>query len=103
MIQAVLFDMDGTVFDTEPIYRRGWIRAAKAVGFDVDMDLFFARICGLNMNDIGACVYRFYGKDAPFEKIRALRRQYLEEELESGVLPFLRSVAWWWRIRITVS
>jgi len=88
MIQAVLFDMDGTVFDTEPIYRRCWIRAAKEVGFDVDMDLFFARICGLNMTDIASCVYHFYGEDTPFEEIRTLRRGYLDEELESGVLPF---------------
>ena len=88
MIQAVLFDMDGTVFDTEPIYRRGWIRAAKEVGFDEDMDLFFARVCGLNMTDIAACVYHFYGEDTPFEEIRTLRRGYLDEELKSGVLPF---------------
>ena len=88
MVEAVLFDMDGTVFDTEPIYRRGWIRAAKEVGFDVDMDLFFARICGLNMNDIASCVYHYYGEDTPFEEIRTLRRGYLDEELASGVLPF---------------
>lgn len=88
MVEAVLFDMDGTVFDTEPIYRRGWIRAAKVVGFDVDMDLFFARICGLNMNDIASCVYHYYGEDTPFEEIRTLRRGYLDEELASGVLPF---------------
>ena len=88
MIKAVLFDMDGTVFDTEPIYRRCWIRAAKEVGFNEDMDLFFARICGLNMTDIGACVHHFYGEDAPFEEIRTLRRGYLDEELENGVLPF---------------
>lgn len=88
MIRAVLFDMDGTVFDTEPIYRRCWIHAAKEVGFDVDMDLFFARVCGLNMTDIAACVYHFYGEDTPFEEIRTLRRGYLDKELESGVLPF---------------
>lgn len=88
MIKAVLFDMDGTVFDTEPIYRRCWIRAAKEVGFNEDMDLFFARICGLNMTDIASCVYRFYGEDTPFEEIRTLRRGYLDEELENCVLPF---------------
>ena len=88
MIKAVLFDMDGTVFDTEPIYRRCWIRAAKEVGFNEDMNLFFARICGLNMTDIAACVYRFYGENTPFEQIRTLRRGYLDEELENGVLPF---------------
>lgn len=88
MIKAVLFDMDGTVFDTEPIYRRCWIRAAKEVGFNEDMDLFFARICGLNMTDIASCVYRFYGEDTPFEEIRTLRRGYLDEELENCALPF---------------
>ena len=88
MIQAVLFDMDGTVFDTEAIYRRCWRRAAKEVGFDVDMELFFQRICGLNMTDMTAYVYRVYGEDTPFEEIRARRRVYLDEELKKVGLPF---------------
>lgn len=92
MIQAVLFDMDGTVFDTEPIYRRCWIRAAREIGFHVDMDLFFERICGLNMTDMAACVYRIYGEDTPFEEIRALRRAYLEEELANIDLPLKSGV-----------
>jgi len=92
MVQAVLFDMDGTVFDTETIYRRGWIRAAKAVGFDVDMEDFFRNVCGLNMNDITTYVYRTYGEDTPFEKIRELRRIYLDEELKEGGLPLKEGV-----------
>ena len=88
MIQAVLFDMDGTIFDTEAIYRRCWIRAAKDVGFDEDMELFFERICGLIMTDMSALVHRIYGEDTPFEELRERRRFYLEEELASGVLPF---------------
>ncbi len=88
MVQAVLFDMDGTVFDTESIYRRCWIRAAKDVGFDVDMELFFERVCGLNMADMTVLVHRVYGTDAPFEEVRARRRLYLDEELEKVGLPF---------------
>ena len=88
MIQAVLFDMDGTIFDTEAIYRRGWIQAAKDVGFDEDMDLFFERVGGLNMTDMKALVQRVYGEDAPFDALRERRRFYLEEELATGVLPF---------------
>ena len=88
MIQAVLFDMDGTIFDTEAIYRRCWIRAAKDVGFNIDMDLFFERVCGLNMTDMTALVHRVYGEDAPFEEVRARRRFYLEEELQKLGLPF---------------
>ena len=88
MIQAVLFDMDGTIFDTEAIYRRCWIQAAKDVGFDEDMDLFFERVGGLNMTDMKALVQRVYGEDAPFDALRERRRFYLEEELATGVLPF---------------
>ncbi len=88
MIKAVLFDMDGTIFDTEAIYRRCWIRAAKDVGFNEDMELFFERICGLIMTDMSALVYRIYGEDTPFEELRARRRFYLEEELAAGILPF---------------
>ena len=88
MIKAVLFDMDGTIFDTEAIYRRAWIRAAKDVGFNVDMDRFFELVCGLNMADMTALVHHVYGEDAPFEELRARRRFYLEEELAAGILPF---------------
>ena len=88
MVQAVLFDMDGTVFDTEMIYRRAWVRAAKEIGFDVDMELFFERICGLIMTDMRALVLRVYGEDTPFDELRNLRRSYIEEELAKGILPF---------------
>ena len=88
MIQAVLFDMDGTVFDTEVIYRRCWIQAAEDVGFHEDMELFFERVGGLNMTDMSVLVHRVYGEDTPFEELRERRRFYLEEELARGVLPF---------------
>ena len=88
MIKAVLFDMDGTIFDTEAIYRRAWIRAAKDVGFNVDMDRFFELICGLNMADMTALVHRVYGEDVPFEEVRAQRRVYIEEDLAAIGLQF---------------
>ena len=88
MIKAVLFDMDGTVFDTEAIYRRCWFRAAKDVGFDEDMDLFLHRVCGLNQADMTAFVYRTYGADAPFEALWGRWLECVDEEMACGVLPF---------------
>lgn len=32
--EAVLFDMDGTIFDTESIYRLGWVETAKQFGVE---------------------------------------------------------------------
>ena len=88
MIKAVLFDMDGTVFDTEAIYRRCWFRAAKDVGFDEDIDLFLHRVCGLNLTDMTALVYRTYGADAPFEALWGRWLECVDEKMACGILPF---------------
>lgn len=87
MIQAVLFDMDGTIFDTEVIYRRCWFRAAKDVGFKEDIDLFLQRVSGLNHADMTALVYRVYGDDAPFEALWVRWLECIDEEMACGVLP----------------
>ena len=88
MIQAVLFDMDGTIFDTEVIYRRCWFRAAKDVGFDEDMDLFFERVGGLNLTDMAALFHRAYGDSVSFEVLWARWLECIDEEMACGVLPF---------------
>ena len=87
MIKAVLFDMDGTIFDTEGIYRRCWFRAAKDVGFDEDIDLFLERVCGLNFTDMTALVNRVYGKAVSFEILWGRWLECVDEEMARGVLP----------------
>ena len=88
MIRAVLFDMDGTVFDTEGIYRRCWFRAAADVGFDEDIDLFLARVCGLNQADMTALVNRVYSNAVSFETLWGRWLECIDEEMAHGVLPF---------------
>ena len=88
MIRAVLFDMDGTVFDTEGIYRRCWFRAAADVGFDEDIDLFLERVCGLNHADMTALVNRVYSNAVSFETLWGRWLECIDEEMARGVLPF---------------
>ena len=87
MIRAVLFDMDGTIFDTEGIYRRCWFRAAKDVGFNEDIDLFLERVSGLNQVDMTALVNRFYGKAVSFETLWGRWLECVDEEMARGILP----------------
>lgn len=47
MIKAVLFDMDGTVIDTEPTHLEAWKMAMNEVGF-VFPDSFLLKCLGLN-------------------------------------------------------
>jgi beta-phosphoglucomutase-like phosphatase (HAD superfamily) len=40
-IRAVIFDMDGLMLDTEPIYKVAWQRAAIECGYPISEELYF--------------------------------------------------------------
>ena len=86
MIRAVLFDMDGTVFDTERIYRECWFRAAEAVGFG-EMEALLREIFGVSERDIGKYVYQKYGADFPYEKMLALRAEMIADWIAREGVP----------------
>ena len=86
MIRAVLFDMDGTVFDTERIYRKGWFYAAEAVGFD-EMEDLLSKIFGVSERDIGTYVYKTYGADFPYERMLDIRAKMIADEIEKNGVP----------------
>ena len=39
-VAAVIFDMDGLMVDTEPLYQASWQQAASELGYDLDDDLY---------------------------------------------------------------
>lgn len=86
MTRAVLFDMDGTVFDTERIYRKCWFDAADAVGFP-HMEELLSRIFGVSERDIGAYVYKTYGEDFPYEKMLSIRAERIAQTIEREGVP----------------
>lgn len=36
MIRGVVFDLDGTLLDTEKLYRRFWVEAARRMGYPME-------------------------------------------------------------------
>lgn len=40
LIKAILFDMDGLMVDTEPIYQEAWSEAAEEMGFSLSKEFF---------------------------------------------------------------
>ena len=59
MKYGAIFDMDGTLFDTESIYRQGWIEIADNFGVERKPELATA-ISGSNIADMPAIVHRFH-------------------------------------------
>ncbi|MBQ1229906.1 MAG: HAD family phosphatase [Clostridia bacterium] len=84
-IQAVLFDMDGTVFDSERVYRDGFLLAAKEMGLPPSVIDHHPALCGLPRDESRRYMKSVFGTDFPYDDWRERMWQYAAEVfLESG-------------------
>lgn len=67
MIQAVIFDMDGLLIDSEPVWRRVHRAVYKTVGFQVS-DEQMHELKGTKLNDVIAHWYHTYPWEGPSQK-----------------------------------
>ena len=81
-LRLIIFDMDGLLFDTEPIGAKCFKEAAKEFGYIVD-DEFQMGLIGMNVHDHVLKVKAKFGADYPTFEIRNLakkmRMQYFYE------------------------
>jgi len=84
-IAAVVFDMDGTLIDSERIHRTALVAALAAMGLAVD-EAFLYELAGLAGPAAHALIRARFGEDFPFE---TFQRHYLphRETLGKGGAP----------------
>jgi HAD superfamily hydrolase (TIGR01509 family) len=82
--KGIIFDMDGLMLDTEPIYRSALSQAAQELGYDVS-DLLQSRFIGRSISHWRDALMEIFGEDYP--KLRSRRRQLWEQHVrEMGVV-----------------
>jgi HAD superfamily hydrolase (TIGR01509 family) len=69
-IRAVVFDMDGLMLDTEPIYKVAWQAASAELGYDLD-DAVYARFVGRPNSDCERLLLQRFGAAFPLDRFRA--------------------------------
>ena len=72
MIRAILFDLDGTLADTEPLHYAAFREILAHEGVELSRDEYFSRLIGFNDHDCFATVLKENEKNASEEKLAAL-------------------------------
>lgn len=84
MVQGVIFDMDGLMFDTEPVWGSCWELVIAEHGFEVP-DGLLNEVRGCSGDTVCAVLRRFLGADVPAEEIWEREKQLAcETLLEQG-------------------
>ena len=85
MIEAVIFDMDGLMLDTERMARPAWFRAMEEFGATLS-DEQYLRIVGRNSVDSRKILKEILGADFPQEDCRnRMREIYYADIAENGI------------------
>lgn len=81
-ISAVIFDMDGVIFDTERLSRYVWKLAEKEFHFTCDED-FFKRLTGVNHKNVLKIYADYFGDAARGQMIYDWRRAHTDRIIET--------------------
>ncbi|MCM1025714.1 MAG: HAD family phosphatase [Roseburia sp.] len=85
-MNAVVFDMDGVLFDTERLCQDSWVTTAERNGLP-DMEIIFPRCIGLNANDSRKIVMDAYGADFDYEGFRQQAAEWFWDYIKRNGLP----------------
>lgn len=89
MIKAVVFDMDGVLFDTERISTEIWKQLGKEMGVD-NIDLAVYGCIGMNRTDIIQFFQEHYGQDFPAAEYLQRASLLCNDVIEQDGLPIMK-------------
>lgn len=96
MIDTIIFDMDGTLIDTEKYFRKCWPKALAAFGFEMtDEQALSLRSLGRPFAPVR--LKEMFGETVDYHQVREKRKELVEEcirengiQLKPGVLELLQ-------------
>lgn len=86
MIKTIVFDMDGTLIDSETMIIAQWKKVAAEFGI-ADIEQILIQSIGTNVQETEALFRKVYGRDFPYLKYKKIVSERFYEETQKNGLP----------------
>lgn len=83
---AVIFDMDGVIFDSERVVYNEWKALSEKYGFE-NLDTPYMKCIGVTNERTRRIFQEFYGADFPYDRYREEQSRSYHEKYDGGRLP----------------
>ena len=80
-IKAVIFDLDGTLLDTEKLLVKYWCRAANELGFPMTREQALT-LRSLTHRLVPPLFREWFGENCDYREVRALRMKLMQEHID---------------------
>lgn len=87
-IKAIIFDMDGILFDTERISKMMWKKAAVEFNIE-DIEDALRKCTGTSFDDAVSILHSKYGDDFPAKEFRQRCSVLIHEYIDANELPLM--------------
>ena len=81
-MKAAIFDMDGLMLDTEPLYQQARQNVAKELGYELK-DSFYLSLIGRNHIEIESLIIEYFGSNFPMPHFQHLWQSRWKNQVEA--------------------
>ena len=83
-IKAVIFDMDGLIFDTEMVYLKVWSEVFEKYGYKMTKEIY-ASVLGTGRENVKKVFLSCFGNDLPIDDMYIEKDENLSKEVDKGI------------------